>query len=120
MQRELGNRKIFDNAGFKVYNGSKTALWGENGTGKTTLLNLISTKSNECIYIVPKAVIGYFCQGFENLEYTKSVLENVMKESVQPQAAVCTILARLLISGDDVYEKVGILGGRERIKVSFA
>jgi len=115
-----GNRKIFSNAGFKVYNGLKTALWGENGSGKTTLLNLISNRSNDSIYIVPKAKIGYFHQGFENLDYNRSVLENVMKDSVQTQTVARTILARLLISGDDVHKKVGVLSGGERIKVSFA
>lgn len=120
LEFSYGSRKIFDNVKFKVYNSSKTALWGENGTGKTTLLNLISGKSCESIYIVPKATIGYFCQGFENLDNNKSVLENVMEDSVQAQTAARTILARLLISGDDVYKKVGVLSGGEKIKVSFS
>jgi macrolide transport system ATP-binding/permease protein len=115
-----GSRKIFDNTGFKVYNGSKTALWGENGTGKSTLLNLIGSNSSECINIVPKAKIGYFHQNFENLDYDKSVLENVMKDGVQTQTVARTILARLLISGDNVYKNVGVLSGGEKIKVSFA
>ena len=120
--RKIYNSKmIFDNAKFNVYNGLKTALWGENGTGKTTLLNLISGLDlTNSIYIVPKATIGYFRQDFENLEYNKSVLENVMKDSVQNQTVARTILARLLISGDDVYKNVGLLSGGERIKVSFA
>ncbi|NLY19432.1 MAG: ABC-F family ATP-binding cassette domain-containing protein, partial [Clostridiaceae bacterium] len=100
--------------------GTKTAIWGENGAGKTTLLNLISGKSNESIHIVPKVRIGYMYQGFENLEHDKSVLENVMKDSVQTQTVARTILARLLIPGNDVYKKVGVLSGGERIKVSLA
>ncbi len=115
-----GSRKIFGNTGFEVCNGSKTALWGENGTGKTTLLNLIASNSCSDIYIVPKAKIGYLYQDFENLEAGKSVLENVMRDSVQTQTAVRTILARLLIAGDDVHKKVECLSGGERIKVSFA
>lgn len=55
-----GKKKIFHNASFKVYNKAKTAVWGENGTGKTTLLNLISSRSNGSIHIVPKARIGHF------------------------------------------------------------
>ncbi len=115
-----GSKKIFDSAQFKVYNGSKTALWGENGAGKTTLLNLIANTTNDSVYIVPKAKLGYFRQGFENLDYDKTILENVMKDSVQSQTVARTILARLLISGEDVYKRVGVLSGGERIKVSFA
>lgn len=115
-----GKKKIFTNASFKVYNKSKTAIWGENGTGKTTLLNLISGRSNRSIYIVPKARIGHFYQGFENLDDNLSVLENVMKDSVQNETVVRTILARLLIAGDEVHKSVKVLSGGERIKVSFA
>lgn len=115
-----GSRKLFDKASFTVPNGTKTALWGENGTGKSTLLNLIYQNTNENIRIVPKAKIGYFYQGFENLDYNKTVLENVMRDSIQTQTVVRTILARLLIRTDDVYKEVKCLSGGERIKVSFA
>ena len=95
-------------------------MWGENGTGKTTLLNLIYSQSNDNIKIVPKANIGFFQQAFENLNYSKSVLDNVMENSVQSQTVARTILARLLFTGDDVFKNVGVLSGGERIKVSFA
>jgi macrolide transport system ATP-binding/permease protein len=115
-----GSNRIFDKASFSIPNGSKTALWGENGTGKSTLLNLINKNSNDSIRIVPKAKVGYFYQGFENLEYNKTVLENVMRDSVQTQSVARTILARLLIRADDVYKEVQCLSGGEKIKVSFA
>lgn len=115
-----GERIIFDNAKFNIFKGKKAALWGENGTGKTTLLNLIANGVEDSIYTVPKAKIGYFYQGFENLDYDKTVLENVMSDSVQSQTVVRTVLARLLIMGDAVNKKVGVLSGGERIKVGFA
>lgn len=115
-----GKKKIFQNTGFRIFNGSKTALLGENGVGKTTLLNLIAGSRNGSIKIVPKARIGYFYQGFENLQQNMTVLDNVMAESVQSQTVARTILARLLITGDDVYKKVEVLSGGEKIKVSFA
>ncbi len=115
-----GTNRIFDKASFNISRGSKTALWGENGTGKSTLLNLIYQNSNSGIRIAPKAKIGYFHQGFENLQYNKTILENVMLDSVQTQSIVRTILARLLFQGDDVFKEVQCLSGGERIKVSFA
>lgn len=118
-----GSKNILKKVKFEIYNGSKTVLWGENGSGKTTLMNLINqAKTDESlnIRIAPKANIGYFQQNLENLELDKSILENVIKESIQSQTVVRTILSRLLFCGDDVYKKVGILSGGERIKVSFA
>ncbi|MFL0198242.1 ribosomal protection-like ABC-F family protein [Clostridium sp. WILCCON 0269] len=114
-----GSKAILDNTDFKVYNGSKTAVVGNNGSGKTTLLNLINSQFNS-IYTVPKAVIGYFCQSLDNLNYNNTIIENVMEDSIQSESSIRTILARLLFFGDDVYKKVCVLSGGERIKVSFA
>ncbi|NTV89242.1 MAG: ABC-F family ATP-binding cassette domain-containing protein [Clostridiales bacterium] len=132
---------IFENAGFKLYNARKTAVWGENGSGKTTLLNLICRQAAETgnitaningallpedaifsgeIKFVPKVSIGYFDQLLRNLDLNKTVIENVMQDCVQTPAVARSILARLLIRGDEVFKKTGVLSGGERIKVSFA
>lgn len=115
-----GSNRLFDKASFNIPKGTKTALLGENGTGKSTLLNLIYQNSNSSIRIVPKAKIGYFYQEFENLENNKTVIENVMRDSVQTQSIARTILARLLFRNDDVFKEVHRLSGGEKIKVSFA
>lgn len=126
--------KLFENANFKIVNGIKQAILGGNGTGKTTLLNEIykkyfdglavdgkvSSNTSFAIRIVPKAKLGYFYQGFENLEKEKTVLENVMKDSVQNETTARTILARLLLAAESVYKRVEVLSGGEKIKVSFA
>ena len=72
------------------------------------------------INIVPGARFAYFRQTFENLDPGKTVLENVMKDSVQNETVARKILARLLLQGGNVFKKVGILSGGEKIKTSFA
>lgn len=114
-----GDKVIFKSAGFEIPRNTKTAIIGDNGVGKTTLLNLIDNRYKN-IKIVPKAKIGYFYQGFENLAFDKTIIENVMLDSIQSETVTRTILARLLIKGDDVYKKVDVLSGGERIKLSFA
>lgn len=113
------NNVIFKNAYFNVHRGYRTAIIGENGSGKTTLFNLIMD-AHQGISVVPKAKIGYFYQGFENINMDKSVLENIMESSIQSETSVRTVLNRLLIKGEDVYKKAGVLSGGERIKASIA
>lgn len=111
---------LFRNAAFTLQNRSKTALVGANGTGKTTLLNLVANDSMSNIRKVPKATLGYFHQSFENLDFSRSVLENVLQGSVQTETTARTILARLLLSADDVHKPISVLSGGERVKTAFA
>ena len=114
-----GDRRIFRDASFEVPNFRKTALIGPNGAGKTTLLRLL-TGGNGGFQLAPKAKIGYFSQNFENLDPNRSILENVLRDSVQPQEAVRTILARLSFRRESVHKPVGVLSGGERIKTAMA
>ncbi len=113
-------RPIFKKACFAIPRGRKTALTGANGSGKTTLANMIVSGAAG-IRLAPGTITGYFCQNLaDNLDYRDNVLQSVMKDSVQPESLVRTILARFLFKGDDVYKEVARLSGGEKVKLSLA
>ncbi len=117
--KRFGDRTIFRNAAFAVKNGRKVALIGDNGCGKSTLLYMIVNRE-EPINLAPKARIGYFTQGMDDLALDKTLLANVMAASIHEEAAVRHLLARLLFRREDVFKPVGVLSGGERARVSLA
>jgi macrolide transport system ATP-binding/permease protein len=110
---------IFDDADFIIRNGSKVALLGGNGVGKTTLLELINDKY-EGIHIVPGAKIGYARQNMSQIDLEQTVLDNVRRVSIQSESLSRIVLARLLLSERDMNKKASELSGGERMKLSFA
>ena len=119
IQKAFGDKKIFNNAEFSIYNGAKVALIGPNGCGKSTLVKMIMNH-DPSIRIARGAKIGYFSQDLNILEESMSILENVMGSSIHPESYGRRLLARLLFKGEDVYKKVRFLSGGERVKISFA
>jgi len=114
-----GENILFDDASFEVENGARIALQGINGSGKTTLMNLIN-QNHERIYCVPKLRIGYFCQGFENIDFGKTVLENAIEVAIQKESTVRAVLARLLFNANSISKPAGVLSGGERVKLGLA
>ena len=119
VNKSFGNKIIFKDAVFSIYNGSKVALIGPNGCGKTTLIKMIMDRDNS-IRLSKGARIGYFSQDMSILNNNLSIIDNVMESSIYPENFARLLLARLLFKGDEVYKKVGVLSGGEQIKVSFA
>ncbi|MDD3706070.1 MAG: ABC-F type ribosomal protection protein [Clostridiaceae bacterium] len=117
--KAFGSKELFREAEFEIPNGSKTALLGGNGTGKSTLLNMIMG-GDMSIKLANGTKLGYFRQGTDILEDDETILENVTKDSIYPEYFVRTILARLLFKKDDVYKKAGNLSGGERVRTCFA
>ncbi len=116
----FGNKCIFKKASFEIPRGRKTALVGANGSGKTTLANMIAGGATG-IRLAPGVITGYFRQDpAGSLDCRDTVLENVMKDSAQPESLVRTILARFLFKGGDVYKEVARLSSGERVKLSLA
>ncbi|MFG6495890.1 ABC-F type ribosomal protection protein [Fictibacillus sp. UD] len=113
------HRQLFQNLSFTIKPGMKVVLTGKNGTGKSTLLKEIY-RGNENIIKSKQLKIGYFHQHLDLLNPAKTILENVMENSLYDEKWVRTILARMLFKRDDVFKKVEVLSGGEKMKTALA
>ncbi|HUT63462.1 MAG TPA: ABC-F family ATP-binding cassette domain-containing protein [Anaerolineae bacterium] len=80
ISKKYGARTLFPNVSFTLYPGDRLGIVGENGTGKTTLLEIIVGKiehdSGE-IYLQKGATIGYLEQNL-SFESDDNILTAVM------------------------------------------
>ncbi|MCK5632259.1 ABC-F family ATP-binding cassette domain-containing protein, partial [bacterium] len=121
----FGDKKIFDNVTFEVERGQKVALIAPNGTGKSTLFNLICKKlelqtgSIEFGYKVNHALFAQ--DQNESLDLDFSILQNVQGScSNKPEKTVRSFLGSFLFSGKTVDKPVRVLSGGEKNRVSMA
>ncbi|WP_010500862.1 ribosomal protection-like ABC-F family protein [Paenibacillus elgii] len=119
LSASVGRRTLWKNASFQLKSGEKAALIGPNGSGKTTLIRKI-IRAEEGVHLVPGLRIGYFSQNLDILRPEKSILDNVKATSDHPEQLIRSVLARLLFRQDDIYKRVDVLSGGERVKVAFA
>ena len=118
VNKSFGSRVVLENVNFTVANPSKTALIGENGTGKTTLLRMIMD-ADASIRCASGLKIAYFAQNLDILDPSKSILENITQTSVYSSATCRGLLARMLFFREDVFKKVSVLSGGERVKAAL-
>jgi macrolide transport system ATP-binding/permease protein len=119
LNKVFDEKIILKDAEFIIYNGSKVALIGPNGCGKSTLIKMIIERDVN-IKIAKGVKIGYFSQDMNILKEDLSIIENVMESSIYPETFARNLLARLLFKREMVYKKVRVLSGGEKVKVSFA
>ncbi|MBR6955238.1 MAG: ABC-F family ATP-binding cassette domain-containing protein [Clostridia bacterium] len=119
--------RLLETTGFTLPAGSRTALTGPNGCGKTTLLSVLTgrpspeTAFSGKVRFNPAARPGWFDQHHRRtLREEATVLENVMAESVKPESLARTVLACLGFAREDVFKPVAVLSGGERAKTALA
>ncbi|MBU5211333.1 ABC-F type ribosomal protection protein [Bacillus sp. Gen3] len=113
---------LFDQLSLIVKRGDRIAIIGQNGTGKTTLLKLLTGKLEPCIGEVkrnPQLKIGYFMQELEGLNGEKTILEQILSLPNMTQTEARTILACFLFHREDVFKKVKDLSMGEKCRVAF-
>ena len=122
-----GGRVLLENTGFVLPAGSRTALTGENGCGKTTLLTAMAGVSSGevsfsgSIRFNPQVKTGWFDQHHERtLREDRSVLENIMEDSPHPQTLARTVLSCLGFAREDAFKPVAVLSGGEKAKTAMA
>lgn len=114
-----GNKLLIKDFSLRIKRGSKTAIIGENGYGKSTLIKEIINNSKEEIKINNKVRIGYFDQEQKILNDNKSILENIKESSSYDEGFIRINLDGFGFKGDSVFKKVSILSGGEKVKVAL-
>ncbi len=77
----FGSRDIFKNLSWHIKDGKRIGLFGPNGVGKTTLLNMLAglyTPDSGALTIPPSYVIGYLPQEVEETDTGRTVLEEAL------------------------------------------
>jgi ATPase subunit of ABC transporter with duplicated ATPase domains len=124
LSRSYGSLEIFTDVDLAIDRGSRVVVLGLNGAGKTTLLRILSGIDAPDTGEVQSGhglKLGYYAQEHENLDVTRTVLEN-MKSAAPDLCETETrkLLGSFLFSGDDVHKPAGVLSGGEKTRLSLA
>ncbi|KIX89746.1 ABC transporter [Staphylococcus microti] len=114
----MGGRVLWHATDFNVVGGDKLAIVGANGSGKTTLIKQL-LRQHSTVSISPSVKIGYFSQNLDILDDAKTILENIKRTSEHDETLIRTVLARMHFFKEDVYKRVDVLSGGERVKVAL-
>ncbi len=115
---------LFSELNFRIYQDSKIALIGKNGTGKSILLKIILGEINESSGQIIKSSglnIGYFSQKLENLDPGKTLFEELKDKNPDKEVEVIrTFLGSMLFEGEDVFKQIKDLSTGEKVRIAFA
>lgn len=107
----------------KLESGSRTAVIGSNGVGKTTLVQTILGMTPPLAgqaTLGHNVKVGYHRQGSDDLPESSTVLEAMQEYRNVPIGEERNYLARFLFLGDDVFKRVSSLSGGERARLAVA
>jgi ATPase subunit of ABC transporter with duplicated ATPase domains len=96
-------------------------LAGPNGIGKSTLLESIATRQSEGMMLGSNVVVGYYRQDFSNLDFEKTVHEELMAVmEKRVEETLRHVAAGFLLVGDIIHTKIGHLSEGQKGLVAFA
>ena len=113
----FGTNTLFTGVNIHIKKGEKVFLLGPNGCGKTTLIKILMEQLEQTAgkyRVGDNILVGYYDQLNENVDYTKTVINEICDEyPALTQTEARSALALLLFRGEDVFKDVGSLSGGE-------
>ena len=125
LAKSFPGNPLFSGIDFEIKRGERVALIGNNGTGKTTMLKIITNSipaDAGTVRLGTNVHIGYYDQEQQLLSEEKTLFEEV--QDAYPNlnnTQVRSVLAAFLFTGEEaVTKRVSELSGGERGRLSLA
>lgn len=116
-----GQPPLYKRLSVKLNGNERFLVVGENGVGKSTLLKLILglLKPDEGeIRFNARTDIAYYAQELEELDKTKTIIENVATKGFT-EKQLRGVLSNFLFYNNDIYKEVSILSPGEKARVAL-
>ncbi|MCI8408280.1 MAG: ABC-F type ribosomal protection protein [Lachnospiraceae bacterium] len=124
ISKEFDSLSLFQNLSFSIKRGEKVSIIGDNGTGKTTILKLITgilPLDSGKVTLGSNVKIGYYDQEHQVLDMDKTIFDEIHDDYPKlTQTKIRNTLASFLFTEDDVFKRIKDLSGGERGRVSLA
>ena len=124
ISKSFPDRTLFKDLSFDIHKGERVAIIGNNGTGKTTILKMITgmlAPDSGNIALGSKVHIGYYDQEHQVLDMNKSIFDEISDAYPDmTETQIRNTAAAFLFTGDETFNKIQNLSGGERGRISLA
>ncbi|EIM07234.1 ABC transporter ATP-binding protein [Planococcus antarcticus DSM 14505] len=121
--KEFGDRILFHDVSMHIRYGERAAIVGSNGTGKTTLLNMMLEKEQADageVKLGSGLSIGYLSQHTLEMDNDRTIIEEFRDAVAVSEYDARPMLAKFLFFGNMVFQPVRQLSGGERMRLRLA
>lgn len=121
--KSFDEKILLDAANLHVYWKDRVAIVGRNGTGKSTILNLIRGEvpvDKGIARLGSNVRVGFLSQHFLIADPKARLIDVFRSEVNVVEGDARHILAKFMFYGPDVFKRVGDLSGGERMRLRLA
>lgn len=123
LAQRFGELELFADVDLQILRGDKIGILGANGTGKTTLIKVLTRADAPAAGTLVTGTnvdIGYYDQDLQLVNDANTVLKEIHAlDPSMPEGDVRSMLGAFQFSGDMVEQPVRTLSGGERARLSL-